>query len=79
MDKSQSTMAAFAMLQRIPGVLQAVKNAAMAIKHGQEEAGIEQDTAKPPKLQCTDVHVEDEIASPQAADETVCQPAPVVM
>jgi hypothetical protein len=80
MGNSQSTTAAFAMLHRIPGVLQAIQNAAMAVKRGQEEAGIDQDAAKPPKLQRTDVGGEQDIANPpilQQADETVCPPAPV--
>jgi hypothetical protein len=42
MGNSESTTAAFAMLHRIPGVLQAITNAAMAVKRGQEEAGIDQ-------------------------------------
>jgi hypothetical protein len=63
MGNSQSTTAAFAMLHRIPGVLQAIKNAAMAVRHGQEEAGIGQDISNPSKLQRTDIGVDRDSAN----------------
>jgi hypothetical protein len=58
MGNSQSTAAAFAMLHRVPGVLQAVKNAAMAVKRGQDEAGLDENAGGPAKAQRTgDVEV----------------------
>jgi hypothetical protein len=63
MGNSQSTTAAFAMLHRIPGVLQAIKNAAMAAKRGQEEAGIDQSGTNPSKLQRTDAGVDKDVAN----------------
>jgi hypothetical protein len=63
MGNSQSTTAAFAMLHRIPGVLQALKNAAMAAKRGQAEAGIDQSGTNPSKLQRTDAGVDKDVAN----------------
>jgi hypothetical protein len=50
MGDSRATMEAFAMLQRVPGVLQAVRNAAMAVRRTQEEAGLEPEQAGKEKL-----------------------------
>jgi hypothetical protein len=65
MGNSQSTAAAFAMLHRVPGVLQAVKNAAMAVKRGQKEAGLEEGAGGPAKTQRTG---EVEMGPPAMAD-----------
>jgi hypothetical protein len=43
MGNSQATTAAFAMLHRIPGVMQAVQNAAMALKRDRMEADLDTD------------------------------------
>jgi hypothetical protein len=62
-------------------VLQAIKNAAMAVKRGQEEAGIGQDISNPSKLQRTDIGVDRDTAnSPaQRANDVNIPPAPLVM
>jgi hypothetical protein len=43
MGNSQATTAAFAMLHRIPGVMQAVRDAAMALKRDRAEAALDTD------------------------------------
>jgi hypothetical protein len=50
MGNSQATMEAFAMLQRVPGVMQAIRNAAMAVKRTQEEAELDTEDAGKEKL-----------------------------
>jgi hypothetical protein len=57
MKNSHSTTIAFAMLSRISRVLQAIRKAAMAVKRGQEEAGIDQGSTNPSKLQHADAGV----------------------
>jgi hypothetical protein len=45
MGNSRASMEALAMLQRVPGVMEAIRNAAMAVKRTQEEAGMEPEDA----------------------------------